>query len=106
MDLAPSSKREYFLLYVLKLFYFKCIEKSGRITDTVTSMIADNCLYKPVRGCHPGTLKTQDLISFFLSRNVDQGLRGTRSTAAHYNTLNRMDRHRAVDDHYSPDRER
>ncbi|KAM7036253.1 regulating synaptic membrane exocytosis protein 2 isoform 13-T13 [Passerculus sandwichensis] len=39
------------------------------------------------------------------SRNVDQGLRGTRSTAAHYNTLNRMDRHRAVDDHYSPDRE-
>ncbi|XP_021402199.1 regulating synaptic membrane exocytosis protein 2 isoform X9 [Lonchura striata] len=40
------------------------------------------------------------------SRNVDQGLRGTRSTAAHYNTLNRMDRHRAVDDHYSPDRER
>ncbi|XP_023776430.1 regulating synaptic membrane exocytosis protein 2 isoform X30 [Cyanistes caeruleus] len=40
------------------------------------------------------------------SRNVDQGLRGTRSTPAHYNTLNRMDRHRAVDDHYSPDRER
>ncbi|XP_053828105.1 regulating synaptic membrane exocytosis protein 2 isoform X18 [Vidua macroura] len=40
------------------------------------------------------------------SRNVDQGLRGTRSTPVHYNTLNRMDRHRAVDDHYSPDRER
>ncbi|KAM3679608.1 regulating synaptic membrane exocytosis protein 2 isoform 4-T4 [Ammospiza maritima maritima] len=40
------------------------------------------------------------------SRNVDQGLRGTRSTPAHYNTLNRMDRHRAADDHYSPDRER
>ncbi|XP_064010187.1 regulating synaptic membrane exocytosis protein 2 isoform X49 [Pogoniulus pusillus] len=40
------------------------------------------------------------------SRNVDQGPRGTRSTAAHYNTLNRMDRHRVVDDHYSPDRER
>ncbi|XP_068039388.1 regulating synaptic membrane exocytosis protein 2 isoform X16 [Anomalospiza imberbis] len=40
------------------------------------------------------------------SRNVDQGLRGTRSTPAHYTTLNRMDRHRAVDDHYSPDRER
>ncbi|XP_066420850.1 regulating synaptic membrane exocytosis protein 2 isoform X30 [Molothrus aeneus] len=40
------------------------------------------------------------------SRNVDQGLRGTRSTPAHYNTLNRMDRHRAVEDHYSPDRER
>ncbi|XP_062424264.1 regulating synaptic membrane exocytosis protein 2 isoform X16 [Rhea pennata] len=39
------------------------------------------------------------------SRNVDQGLRGTRSTAAHYNTLNRMDRHRVIDDHYSPDRE-
>ncbi|KAM4907591.1 regulating synaptic membrane exocytosis protein 2 isoform 15-T15 [Sylvia borin] len=40
------------------------------------------------------------------SRNADQGLRGTRSTAAHYNTLNRMDRHRVIDDHYSPDRER
>ncbi|XP_042724657.1 regulating synaptic membrane exocytosis protein 2 isoform X8 [Lagopus leucura] len=39
------------------------------------------------------------------SRNVDQGPRGTRSTAAHYNTLNRMERHRAIDDHYSPDRE-
>ncbi|XP_009071291.1 PREDICTED: regulating synaptic membrane exocytosis protein 2-like, partial [Acanthisitta chloris] len=39
------------------------------------------------------------------SRNVDQGPRGTRSTPAHYNTLNRMDRHRVVDDHYSPDRE-
>ncbi|KAF4798096.1 regulating synaptic membrane exocytosis protein 2 [Turdus rufiventris] len=39
------------------------------------------------------------------SRNVDPGLRGTRSTAAHYNTLNRMDRHRVMDDHYSPDRE-
>ncbi|XP_062347112.1 regulating synaptic membrane exocytosis protein 2 isoform X36 [Cinclus cinclus] len=40
------------------------------------------------------------------SRNVDQGLRGTRSTPAHYNTLNRMDRHRVMDEHYSPDRER
>ncbi|XP_068251952.1 regulating synaptic membrane exocytosis protein 2 isoform X2 [Nyctibius grandis] len=39
------------------------------------------------------------------SRNVDQGPRGTRSTPAHYNTLNRMDRHRVIDDHYSPDRE-
>ncbi|XP_065254152.1 regulating synaptic membrane exocytosis protein 2 isoform X18 [Emys orbicularis] len=39
------------------------------------------------------------------SRNVEQGPRGTRSTAAHYNTMNRMDRHRAIDDHYSPDRE-
>ncbi|XP_030409527.1 regulating synaptic membrane exocytosis protein 2 isoform X23 [Gopherus evgoodei] len=40
------------------------------------------------------------------SRNVEQGPRGTRSTAAHYNTMNRMDRHRAIDDHYSLDRER
>ncbi|XP_035749720.1 regulating synaptic membrane exocytosis protein 2 isoform X12 [Egretta garzetta] len=40
------------------------------------------------------------------SRNVDQGPRGTRSTPAHYNALNRMDRHRVIDDHYSPDRER
>ncbi|XP_035749721.1 regulating synaptic membrane exocytosis protein 2 isoform X13 [Egretta garzetta] len=39
------------------------------------------------------------------SRNVDQGPRGTRSTPAHYNALNRMDRHRVIDDHYSPDRE-
>ncbi|XP_044860487.1 regulating synaptic membrane exocytosis protein 2 isoform X4 [Mauremys mutica] len=38
-------------------------------------------------------------------RNVEQGPRGTRSTAAHYNTMNRMDRHRAIDDHYSLDRE-
>ncbi|XP_053914011.1 regulating synaptic membrane exocytosis protein 2 isoform X49 [Cuculus canorus] len=40
------------------------------------------------------------------SRTVDQGPRGTRSTPAHYNTLNRMDRHRVIDDHYSTDRER
>ncbi|XP_067393469.1 regulating synaptic membrane exocytosis protein 2 isoform X13 [Emydura macquarii macquarii] len=40
------------------------------------------------------------------SRNVEQGPRGTRSTPAHYNTMNRMDRHRVIDDHYSPDRER
>ncbi|KAM4686260.1 regulating synaptic membrane exocytosis protein 2 isoform 2-T2 [Amazona ochrocephala] len=39
------------------------------------------------------------------SRNVDQGPRGTRSTPAYYNTMNRMDRHRVIDDHYSPDRE-
>nr|KAF6300863.1 regulating synaptic membrane exocytosis 2 [Myotis myotis] len=39
------------------------------------------------------------------SRNVDQGLRGTRSTTGHYNTISRMDRHRVVDDHYSPDRD-
>uniref|UniRef100_A0A8P0T0P4 Regulating synaptic membrane exocytosis 2 n=1 Tax=Canis lupus familiaris TaxID=9615 RepID=A0A8P0T0P4_CANLF len=40
------------------------------------------------------------------SRNVEQGLRGTRSTAGHYNTISRMDRHRVMDDHYSPDRDR
>ncbi|XP_053169365.1 regulating synaptic membrane exocytosis protein 2 isoform X45 [Hemicordylus capensis] len=39
------------------------------------------------------------------SRNVEQGSRGTRSTPAHYNTMNRMDRHRIMDDHNSPDRE-
>ncbi|XP_048214500.1 regulating synaptic membrane exocytosis protein 2 isoform X6 [Perognathus longimembris pacificus] len=38
-------------------------------------------------------------------RNVEQGLRGTRTTTGHYNTISRMDRHRVVDDHYSPDRE-
>ncbi|XP_027287281.1 regulating synaptic membrane exocytosis protein 2 isoform X22 [Cricetulus griseus] len=38
-------------------------------------------------------------------RNVDQGLRGTR-TPGHYNTISRMDRHRVMDDHYSPDRDR
>lgn len=82
------------------------MQKSGQLTDLVTNMFANNYLYKPVRGCHPGTLKTQNLISFVLSRNVDQGPRGSRSTPAHYNTLNRMDRHRVMDDHYSPDRER
>ncbi|XP_066480926.1 regulating synaptic membrane exocytosis protein 2 isoform X16 [Tiliqua scincoides] len=40
------------------------------------------------------------------SRNMEQGSRGTRSTPAHYNTMNRMDRHRIMDDHNSPDRER
>ncbi|XP_053785787.1 regulating synaptic membrane exocytosis protein 2 isoform X27 [Desmodus rotundus] len=40
------------------------------------------------------------------SRNVEQGLRGTRSATGHYNTISRMDRHRVVDDHYSPDRDR
>ncbi|XP_043457502.1 regulating synaptic membrane exocytosis protein 2 isoform X40 [Prionailurus bengalensis] len=40
------------------------------------------------------------------SRNVEQGLRGTRSTAGHYNTISRMDRHRVMDDHYSPERDR
>ncbi|KAM7075268.1 regulating synaptic membrane exocytosis protein 2 isoform 19-T19 [Molossus nigricans] len=40
------------------------------------------------------------------SRNVEQGLRGTRSATGHYNTISRMDRHRVMDDHYSPDRDR
>ncbi|XP_070604290.1 regulating synaptic membrane exocytosis protein 2 isoform X15 [Erythrolamprus reginae] len=40
------------------------------------------------------------------SRNVEHGSRGTRSTPAHYNTMNRMDRHRIMDDHNCPDRER
>ncbi|XP_058131857.1 regulating synaptic membrane exocytosis protein 2 isoform X19 [Dasypus novemcinctus] len=39
------------------------------------------------------------------SRNVEQGLRGTRSTTGHYNTISRMDRHHVMDDHYSPDRD-
>ncbi|XP_055967906.1 regulating synaptic membrane exocytosis protein 2 isoform X36 [Sorex fumeus] len=39
------------------------------------------------------------------SRNVEQGLRGTRSATGHYNTISRMDRHRVADDRYSPDRE-
>ncbi|XP_036064586.1 regulating synaptic membrane exocytosis protein 2 isoform X9 [Onychomys torridus] len=37
-------------------------------------------------------------------RNVEQGLRGTRAPG-HYNTISRMDRHRVMDDHYSPDRD-
>ncbi|XP_063113782.1 regulating synaptic membrane exocytosis protein 2 isoform X4 [Cavia porcellus] len=40
------------------------------------------------------------------SRNVEQGLRGTRTTAGHYNTVGRMERHRVMDDHYSPERDR
>ncbi|XP_023581772.1 regulating synaptic membrane exocytosis protein 2 isoform X13 [Trichechus manatus latirostris] len=39
------------------------------------------------------------------SRNVEQGLRGTRSSTGHYNTISRMDRHRVVDEHYSPERD-
>ncbi|XP_066235388.1 regulating synaptic membrane exocytosis protein 2 isoform X5 [Saccopteryx leptura] len=39
------------------------------------------------------------------SRNMEQGPRGTRSTTGHYNTISRMDRHRVMDDHYSPDRD-
>ncbi|XP_051015468.1 regulating synaptic membrane exocytosis protein 2 isoform X10 [Acomys russatus] len=38
------------------------------------------------------------------SRNVEQGLRGTRAPG-HYNTISRMDRHRVMDDHYTPDRD-
>ncbi|XP_051015462.1 regulating synaptic membrane exocytosis protein 2 isoform X4 [Acomys russatus] len=37
-------------------------------------------------------------------RNVEQGLRGTRAPG-HYNTISRMDRHRVMDDHYTPDRD-
>ncbi|KAM5281580.1 regulating synaptic membrane exocytosis protein 2 isoform 10-T10 [Ctenodactylus gundi] len=40
------------------------------------------------------------------SRNVEQGLRGTRSTTGRYNTVSRMDRHHVVGDHYSADRDR
>ncbi|XP_064409954.1 regulating synaptic membrane exocytosis protein 2 isoform X34 [Latimeria chalumnae] len=40
------------------------------------------------------------------SRSLDQGPRGTRSSPAQYNTMSQMDRHRMVDDHYSPDRDR
>ncbi|XP_011833160.1 PREDICTED: regulating synaptic membrane exocytosis protein 2, partial [Mandrillus leucophaeus] len=40
------------------------------------------------------------------SRNVEQGHRGTRTTTGHYNTISRMDRHRVMDDHFSPDRDR
>lgn len=69
-------------------------------------MFANKCLYKRVRGCGAGAPRIQNLLSFIPSRNVDQGPRGTRSTPAHYNTLNRMERHRVIDDHYSPDRER
>ncbi|XP_064409951.1 regulating synaptic membrane exocytosis protein 2 isoform X32 [Latimeria chalumnae] len=39
------------------------------------------------------------------SRSLDQGPRGTRSSPAQYNTMSQMDRHRMVDDHYSPDRD-
>uniref|UniRef100_A0A8C5MIA2 Regulating synaptic membrane exocytosis 2 n=1 Tax=Leptobrachium leishanense TaxID=445787 RepID=A0A8C5MIA2_9ANUR len=40
------------------------------------------------------------------SRSMDQGPRGTRSGPAHYNTMGRVERHRVMDNHYSPDRER
>ncbi|KAM4705486.1 regulating synaptic membrane exocytosis protein 2 isoform 4-T4 [Rhinophrynus dorsalis] len=39
------------------------------------------------------------------SRSVEQGPRGTRSGPAHYNTMGRVERHRVLDNHYSPDRE-
>ncbi|KAM6215503.1 regulating synaptic membrane exocytosis protein 2 isoform 14-T14 [Rhynchocyon petersi] len=39
------------------------------------------------------------------TRNVEQGHRGTRSSTGHYNTISRMDRHRIMDDQYSPERE-
>ncbi|XP_044514167.1 regulating synaptic membrane exocytosis protein 2 isoform X1 [Gracilinanus agilis] len=38
-------------------------------------------------------------------RTVEQGLRGTRPSSGHYNTISRMDRHRVHDDHYSPERD-
>ncbi|XP_063780368.1 regulating synaptic membrane exocytosis protein 2 isoform X47 [Pseudophryne corroboree] len=40
------------------------------------------------------------------SRSMDQGPSGTRSGPAHYNFMGRAERHRTVDNHYSPDRER
>ncbi|XP_031759444.1 regulating synaptic membrane exocytosis protein 2 isoform X41 [Xenopus tropicalis] len=39
------------------------------------------------------------------SRNLEQGPRGTRSGPAHYNTMSRVERHRVLDNHYSPDRD-
>ncbi|XP_063307222.1 regulating synaptic membrane exocytosis protein 2 isoform X2 [Pelobates fuscus] len=39
-------------------------------------------------------------------RSMEQGPRGTRSGPAHYNTMGRVERHRVIDNHYSPDRER
>ncbi|XP_063307221.1 regulating synaptic membrane exocytosis protein 2 isoform X1 [Pelobates fuscus] len=39
------------------------------------------------------------------SRSMEQGPRGTRSGPAHYNTMGRVERHRVIDNHYSPDRE-
>ncbi|XP_063780346.1 regulating synaptic membrane exocytosis protein 2 isoform X26 [Pseudophryne corroboree] len=38
-------------------------------------------------------------------RSMDQGPSGTRSGPAHYNFMGRAERHRTVDNHYSPDRE-
>ncbi|XP_040288487.1 regulating synaptic membrane exocytosis protein 2 isoform X3 [Bufo bufo] len=39
------------------------------------------------------------------SRSLEQGPRATRSGPAHYNSMGRVERHRVLDNHYSPDRE-
>ncbi|XP_072007480.1 regulating synaptic membrane exocytosis protein 2 isoform X32 [Engystomops pustulosus] len=39
-------------------------------------------------------------------RSLEQGPRATRSGPAHYNYMGRVERHRVLDNHYSPDRER
>ncbi|XP_040288493.1 regulating synaptic membrane exocytosis protein 2 isoform X9 [Bufo bufo] len=39
-------------------------------------------------------------------RSLEQGPRATRSGPAHYNSMGRVERHRVLDNHYSPDRER
>ncbi|KAM9307626.1 regulating synaptic membrane exocytosis protein 2 [Gastrophryne carolinensis] len=39
-------------------------------------------------------------------RSVEQGPRATRSGPAHYNMMGRVERHRTLDNHYSPSRER
>ncbi|XP_040288488.1 regulating synaptic membrane exocytosis protein 2 isoform X4 [Bufo bufo] len=38
-------------------------------------------------------------------RSLEQGPRATRSGPAHYNSMGRVERHRVLDNHYSPDRE-
>ncbi|KAM5158430.1 regulating synaptic membrane exocytosis protein 2 isoform 4-T4 [Mantella aurantiaca] len=40
------------------------------------------------------------------SRSMEQGPRGTRSGPAQYNFMGRVERHRVLDNHYSPNRER
>ncbi|XP_068093906.1 regulating synaptic membrane exocytosis protein 2 isoform X35 [Hyperolius riggenbachi] len=40
------------------------------------------------------------------SRSMEQGPRATRSGPAHYNFMGRVERHRVLDNHYSPNRER
>ncbi|XP_068093908.1 regulating synaptic membrane exocytosis protein 2 isoform X37 [Hyperolius riggenbachi] len=39
------------------------------------------------------------------SRSMEQGPRATRSGPAHYNFMGRVERHRVLDNHYSPNRE-